>query len=80
MFKGHQFVKLINENWVLDLTEYIGYKVKLDKDGNVDSYKQAFKATSFGEEIELEKNMRVPIKVLKEAANYIRNYEVDTDE
>ena len=79
MFQGHQFIKLLNENWVLDLTEYIGYKVKLDENMNVDSYKQAFQATAIEDEIMFEKFTRVPIKVLKEAANVIRCYQNDED-
>ena len=27
-----------NDNWILDLTEYIGYKVKVDDEGNVIDY------------------------------------------
>lgn len=77
MFKGHQFVKLINENWVLDLTEYIGYKVKLNENGEVDKYKQAFQATVIDDDITYEKFIRVPVKVLKEASIFIRAYERD---
>lgn len=77
MFKGHQFVKLINENWVLDLTEYIGYKVKLNENGEVDKYRQAFQATVIDDDITYEKFTRVPVKVLKEASIFIRAYERD---
>lgn len=72
MFKGHQFIKLTNENWVLDLTEYIGYKVKLNKNGSVNGYKEAFSATLIGNEVIFEKFTRVPLKVLREASNQIR--------
>lgn len=75
MFKGHQFVKLINDNWVLDLTEYQGYKVKLDDNNKVISYKEAFTAEFIEDEIIFTKTTRVPLKVLKEAANQIRIYE-----
>ena len=77
MFKGHQFVKLLNDNWVLDLTEYQGYKVKLDGDGNVISYKEAFTAECVADEIIFNKTTRIPLKVLKEAANQIRIYEAE---
>lgn len=77
MFQGHQFVKLLNENWVFDLTEYIGYKVNVNEQKEVTSYKQAFQASYMGEEIVFEKFTRVPIKILKEAANVIRAYEED---
>lgn len=75
MFKGHQFVKLLNDNWVLDLTEYQGYKVKLDSNNNVVSYKEAFTVEIIGDEIMFNKTTRIPLKVLKEAANQIRIYE-----
>lgn len=75
MFKGHQFVKLLNDNWVLDLTDYQGYKVKVDKEGNVKGYKEAFTVNIVEDEIMFEKQTRLPLKVLKEAANYIREYE-----
>lgn len=75
MFKGHQFIKLLNDNWVLDLTEYQGYKVKLDSDNNVVSYKEAFTVEVIGDEIIFNKTTRIPLKVLKEAANQIRIYE-----
>lgn len=75
MFQGHQFIKLVNENWVLDLTEYIGYKVKLNENQEVESYKQAFQAIVISDEIIFEKFMRVPLKILKEASNFIREYE-----
>lgn len=80
MFKGHQFVKLLNDNWALDLTEYQGYKVKLDKDNNVVGYKEAFTAEVIGDEIMFNKTTRVPLKVLKEASNQIRFYEKEFGE
>ena len=80
MFRGHQFVKLINDNWVLDLTEYIGYKVKVNENLEVESYRQAFQAMVIGEEIIFEKFTRVPIKILKEAASFIKDYESDEEE
>lgn len=75
MFQGHQFVKLVNDNWVLDLTEYVGYKVKTNDNREVESYKQAFQANVVGEEIIFEKFTRVPLKILREASNFIRDYE-----
>lgn len=75
MFKGHQFVKLLNDTWVFDLTEYVGYKVKVNDNGEVLNYKEAFEAKVVGDEIILNKFMRVPMKVLKEASNQIKIYE-----
>lgn len=77
MFKGHQFIKLLNDNWVFDLTEYQGYKVKLDGNNNVIGYKEAFTAEVVEDEIIFNKTTRVPLKVLKEAYNQIRIYEAE---
>lgn len=80
MFKGHQFIKLLNDNWILDLTEYQGYKVKLDNNNNVIGYKEAFTVEVIGDEIMFNKTTRVPLKVLKEASNQIRIYEKEIGE
>ena len=77
MFEGHQFIKLLNDNWVLDITEFIGYKVKLGDNREVMSYKEAFPATVADNEVSFDKNIRVPIKVLKEAANIVLKYQQD---
>ena len=84
MFQGHQFIKLLNDNWVLDLTEFVGYKVTLDNDGNVKKYKETFQIILDTEDIIFEKSGRVPLKVLKEAAiqvrKHIEEFEEDRDE
>lgn len=80
MFKGHQIVKLINDNWILDFTDYTGYSIKVDKEGNVVGYKEAFQATVEGDSVNFEKNCRVPVKVLKEAANQILKYQASMEE
>lgn len=80
MFEGHQFIKLLNDNWVLDLTEYQGYKVKTDSNGNVTGYKEAFDVIVIEDEIMFEKKMRVPLKILKEALNQIKiNEELENE-
>lgn len=75
MFKGHQIVKLINNNWVFDFTEFIGYSIKTDSNGNIKSYKEAFSAHFNGTDITFDKKCRVPLKVLKEASNQILKYQ-----
>ena len=75
MFQGHQMIKLCNDKWVFDLTEYIGYHVQLNKKGDVTGYKVAFRASYYDGEVVFEKEMRVSVKVLKEAASLIREYE-----
>lgn len=80
MFDGHQFIKLVNDNWVLDITEYIGYKVKVDKDGKVESYKEAFTIAVADNEVSVDKAMRVPIKVLREASNIVMKHQKEYEE
>lgn len=79
MFQGHNFVKLVTDNWVFDLTEFTGYKVKLNSNREVESYKEAFSATYTENGVEFDKYMHIPLKVLKEAANVILNYLEDIE-
>jgi len=74
MFKGHQFVKIYNDNWVFDVTEYKGYKVKLGSNGEIQDYREAYRALINNNELTFEKYMVVPIKVLKETVNFIKAY------
>lgn len=81
MFQGHQFIRLVSDNWVLDLTEFIGYKVKLNDNQEVQSYKEAFKATAVGDDgVEFDKYIKIPLKILKEATNQILDYLKDFEE
>jgi uncharacterized lipoprotein YajG len=80
MFKGHQFVKLLSDKWVLDLTEYQGYKVNTNSKGEVTSYTEAFEIRVEGSNIAFDKQTRVPLKVLKEAANQIIEYQAEIGE
>lgn len=76
MYDGHQFVKICDDTWVFDITEFIGYKVILDKyKKQVKSYKQAFTAIDMDKQIIFEKHIGVPAKVLKETVNVIEKYE-----
>lgn len=76
MYEGHQFMKICNDNWVFDITEFIGYKVMLDKDKKtVKSYKMAFTAIDMDKQIIFEKHIGVPAKVLKETVDIIKKYE-----
>ena len=75
MFKGHQIVKLINDKWIFDFTEFTGYSIKTDGNGNIKSYKEAFSANFNGSDITFDKKCRVPLKVLKEACNQILKYQ-----
>lgn len=68
MFKGHQFVKLINDNWILDLTEFKGYEVNLDKNGEILSVRHSFSLIVNEGNINLEKEKGlIPVKIIREA-------------
>lgn len=75
MFQGHKFIKLINDHWVLDITEYIGYKVTTNSIGECINYKKAFKVTSNNKEITIDKFIKIPVKILKEAKRVVIGYE-----
>lgn len=73
MFKGHKFVKLAGNNWILDLTEFIGYQVSTNKDSI--EYRKAFKANMKSDNmVSFEKYTGVPIKVLRETDQVISGY------
>lgn len=74
MFTGHHLVKICNGDWVFDMTEFKGYKVKLDTDGSVKDYKLAFDADMYADKIEFNKYMKVPVKVIRESSDVIWNY------
>ena len=74
MFKGHRFIKLINDNWVLDINEFRAYKVEIDSNGNIKNRALAFTVSIEDDgDINFEKYISVPIKVLKEAHNLIED-------
>lgn len=77
MFQGHQFVKLLNDNWVIDLTEFKGYKLEFDKDNNIKSKKLAFiiYEDTENKKLNITKKIRVPVNVMREAVNFITEYE-----
>lgn len=75
MFKGHQLVKLVNDHWVFDITDYTGYKVSINKSGEATSYKEAFRAYRDDDEICIEKTIPVPIKIIKETMIVINSIE-----
>lgn len=73
MFKGHKFVKLVNQDWVLDITEFVGYKVE-SMNGKVKSYTKAFSVIQQDNEFKYIKFMQIPAKVLKEANIVLSDY------
>lgn len=75
MYGGHQFIKICGDEWVFDITEFLGYKVVLEKDKKtVKDYKLAFTVLGYEKEIVFEKHTRVPAKVLKETVDIIKKY------
>jgi len=76
MYEGHHFIKLCDGEWVFDITEFLGYKVVLDKDKKtVKDYKLAFTVVNYNKQIQFEKHIRVPAKVLKSTVEVIEQYE-----
>lgn len=53
MLEGHEFVKIDNI-WLLDLTEHIGYKLHLDDSNNMTGYEKAFTIERQAEKKEAE--------------------------
>jgi hypothetical protein len=74
MFRGHKFIRLINNSWVLDITEFVGYSVEVGKNEEVIGYQEAFKVRKEDGEVEFDKFIDIPVIVLKEAANQIKLY------
>ena len=64
MYYGHHFIKVCGDTWVFDITEFLGYKVVLNKDKQtVKGFKLAFPATSYNKQIVFEKHIGVPAKI-----------------
>lgn len=80
IFQGHTLIKLINNTWVLDLDTLIGYRVTLNKDGAIERYKEAFRVKIESGEVYIEKETKIPVKVLKEAAIQARKVFGEDDE
>ncbi len=74
-FKGHTLYKIDN-NWVFDLTTFIGYKVDLNDSGDVKRYQKAFIAVFKKENYSytFDKIIHVPIRVLRRVINVIQAY------
>lgn len=37
MFRGHKFYR-VDDDWVFDLTECVGYKINIDNQGTIKEY------------------------------------------
>lgn len=82
MFKGHDLIKLLNNNWLFDLTSFVGYYVTEDNYGRLNG-RLAFIARydKDRDKIIFDKLVKVPVKVLKEAeiqiCSYISTFEME---
>ena len=75
IFDGHQLIKIDN-NWVFDMTTFIGYMVSVDETGRVDEYSKAFIAIRDKKtgDYSFDKLMKVPVKILRKTVNIIQKY------
>jgi ectoine hydroxylase-related dioxygenase (phytanoyl-CoA dioxygenase family) len=75
--KGHTLIKLINDNWVLDITECVGYYVvtnNLDIDSSQDKIQtiiKAFEIRIAENDIIIDKFIDVPLRILIEAREQV---------
>ena len=74
MFTGHDFIKLCNDKWVFDFTEYRGYRVELDRHGRVVSRKCVFDIIDNGDRVIAIRRDKVPVGVIREALSYVNLY------
>lgn len=74
MFDGHRLFKIGN-NWVFDLTEFIGYKVT-QEDGVIKTYEKAFTVTKSNSDnsLSFKKKTLIPAGVMRKSDLIIRNY------
>lgn len=74
-FDGHQIYKIGND-WVFDITEYIGYRVLKDDCGQVTSYDKAFylEKSNNGKKTKFIQCLDVPVGVMRKAAKIVDIY------
>ena len=69
----YSIVKLINNNWALDLHTGICYRVHLNSEGEILSNEYGFRVSiDDNGNARFYKKMQIPLKVLKEAERQIR--------
>jgi hypothetical protein len=72
--KGHTLIKLINDNWVLDITECVGYYVTISNKSSPDKIQtitKAFEIRITDGDIIIDKFMDVPLRILIEAREQV---------
>lgn len=75
MFDGHVMYKIC-DNWIFNLTEFIGYKIKTKQNGQVESYTKAYKLNKeeTNEYYYYDKYISVPVGVLRKSMDIVENY------
>lgn len=70
-FRGHKFVKLVTDEWVLDTDTEKIYRVELDNNGLVKNYVLAYFLRSG------EKMVEMPARIIREAFEVMKDAERD---
>lgn len=70
-FRGHKFVKLVTDEWVLDTDTEKIYRVELDNNGLVKNYVLAYLVRSG------EKMIEMPARIIREAFEVMKDAERD---
>ena len=81
-FQGHQFVKIVNDNWVLDLTEYVGYYVELNRKKEVKGHHKVFEVVNENgewciDDVNTSYDKKIPIRVKKEVIALVNKIEAE---
>ncbi|MEM4385945.1 MAG: hypothetical protein QXD03_05300 [Candidatus Anstonellales archaeon] len=71
-FDGHKVIIIDNE-WMLDVTEFIGYKIDYDDEGKIKSAIKAYTISIDREnnKIEFKRHIKVPTKIIMRSAGII---------
>lgn len=74
MFEGHRLYKIGND-WVFDLTEFIGYKVNVEG-SKVESFEKAFtvKRSEDNKSYKFTRAVPIPVGVMRKAKTIIEDY------
>lgn len=71
MFRGHKFYR-VDDGWVFDLTECVGYKINIDNQGTIKEYIRQFSINP--EYMQTEQVQGVPQEIVDESLEIVRQY------
>ena len=73
-FQGHRFYKIGN-NWIFNLTEFVGYKVEV-RDGKVEQFEEAFRVIKSEDHTDynFQREMPIPLGVMRKSKSIIEDY------